>query len=115
MRLRMSMCSESGSIEPPRKRRVGLPWALAALIAIIILTTADGLAHDDVTAIARATDGNDGLWVGTARGLQRWTPGGRFTRVGEADGVSGVIPAMAVSVEGLWASEQGRAMFLYRD
>jgi ligand-binding sensor domain-containing protein len=98
---------------------------------ITTLTTADGLLHDDVSAIARAADGDGGggggggegggegggggLWVGTARGLQRWTPGGGFTRVGEADGVSGVIAAMIVSPEGLWASEQGRAMFLYRD
>src|SRR4051794_14818828 len=64
---------------------------------ISTLPTARGLLHDEVTAIARAEGG--ALGVATARGLQRWTPGGVFVRIGEADGVSGVIMAMAVTAE----------------
>jgi len=77
---------------------------------ISTLTTAQGMLHDEVSAIARADGG--ALWVATARGLQRWTPGGGFVRVGEADGVGGIIMAMAVTAEGLWASEQGHGLFL---
>src|SRR5688572_13597587 len=52
---------------------------------ITTLTTDHGLAHNDVTAIAPA-DGA-ALWVGTAKGLQRWTPAGGVVRRGEAEGV----------------------------
>ena len=80
---------------------------------ITTLTSAQGLINDRVTAIAGAEGG--GLWIGTARGLQRWTPGRGFERVGEAEGVTGMIPAMAVTTEGLWATEEGHGQFQYHN
>lgn len=80
--------------------------------AITTLTAADGLLHDDVNAIARAPDGT--LWVGTPRGLQRWTADGGFVRVGEAEAVR-LVHVLAVTAEGLWGSQQGRGLFLCRD
>src|SRR4051812_2605994 len=45
---------------------------------IATLPTADGLASNELSAIAR--DGS-GLWVGSKKGLQRWTPGAGFVQV----------------------------------
>jgi PAS domain S-box-containing protein len=69
---------------------------------ISTLTTADGLAHNDVRALAPAEAG--ALWVGTGRGLQHFGPDG-FKQVGEAEGVRGPVIALSPSpTEGLWIS-----------
>ncbi|MBL9145127.1 MAG: PAS domain S-box protein [Verrucomicrobiaceae bacterium] len=72
---------------------------------ISTLTAADGLARNDVLAIAPAEPG--ALWIGTGSGLQHWGPDG-FQQVGEAEGVRGIVNGMAVSpTEGLWFSVHG--------
>jgi PAS domain S-box-containing protein len=69
---------------------------------ITTLTTADGLAHNDVTALAPAEAG--AVWVGTRSGLQHWGPDG-FTRVAEAEGLRKMVMALAPSKDGgLWVS-----------
>ena len=76
---------------------------------ISTLTPADGLAHEDVLALAPAEPG--AVWIGTGRGLQHWGPDG-FKQVGEAEGVRGPVFGMAVSpTEGLWFNLEGVGLF----
>jgi PAS domain S-box-containing protein len=76
---------------------------------ISTLTTAEGLAHNDVLAIAPAEPG--AVWIGTWRGLQHWGPDG-FKQVGEAEGVRGPVYGMATSpTEGLWFNVENVGLF----
>ena len=69
---------------------------------ITTLTTADGLAHNDVLVLAPAEAG--AVWVGTAGGLQHWGPDG-FTRLGEAEPLRHEVSALASSRGGgLWVA-----------
>ncbi len=78
---------------------------------ITSLTTADGLSHNDVYSLAAAEPGC--VWVGTARGVQHWGPAG-FTRIGESEGLDGLIPALAASPrEGLWVSAESIGLFRF--
>ena len=77
--------------------------------AISTLTTEDGLAHNDVLALAPAEPG--AVWIGTRRGLQHWGPDG-FKQVGEAEGVRGPVFGMAASpTEGLWFNLEDVGLF----
>ena len=76
---------------------------------ISTLTTADGLAHEDVLSLAPAEPG--AVWIGTRRGLQHWGPDG-FKRVGEAEGVRGPVFGMAASpAAGLWFNLENVGLF----
>ena len=64
-------------------------------------TVADGLPHDEVTALLRSRDGD--LWVGTRRGLARLRDG-RLTAYTEADGfVGNQVRALAEHGGAIWA------------
>jgi hypothetical protein len=65
-------------------------------------TTADGLASDEVYAIAQAADGS--MWFGTNNGVSRLNSQGQWTTFTTADGLaSDVVPAIIESADGaLW-------------
>jgi two-component sensor histidine kinase/ligand-binding sensor domain-containing protein len=74
-------------------------------------TSKDGLAHDDVKAIAEGPDGT--LWVGTKYGLCAYRDG-RFRAYGREDGlVSDALEGLYVDAENtLWAAtRQGLVRF----
>ena len=68
--------------------------------AITTLTTADGLAHNTLTALEPAEAG--AVWVGGLGGLQHFGPNG-FGRVLDYQGIHGEVVALAADREGgLW-------------
>ena len=75
------------------------------------LTTEDGLAHNDVFALA--SDGPGSVWIGTPRGLQHLGPDG-LKRVGEGEGLTGLVMALAVSpTDGLLISQEPVGLFRF--
>ena len=74
------------------------------------LTTEDGLAGDQVWAVAESPDG--GVWLGTNAGLSRWD-GSRLTSFGVADGLPhDQVTDLCFDADGcLWiATEAGLAL-----
>ena len=72
-------------------------------------TTRDGLAANDVRALAEDADGN--LWIGTGGGL-KCLRAGRFTAVQPADALAGeTISSLFVDVQNvLWAGTDGNGL-----
>src|SRR3954464_15276577 len=69
----------------------------------LALTTHDGLPSDDIRALL---PGRDGVWIGTFRGLARWTPAGLVRGPAALDGVA--IHAIAQGPDGLYcATDKG--------
>jgi transcriptional regulator with PAS, ATPase and Fis domain/ligand-binding sensor domain-containing protein len=70
------------------------------------LSTAEGLAHNDVRAIV--DDGSGGIWIGTNAGLSRYA-GGQFTTYNEAIGLqTGAVRALHLDADGvLWIGTYG--------
>lgn len=77
----------------------GLAWQRAGRAGRY--TSADGLPHDEVTALLRSASGD--LWIGTRRGLSRLRDG-RLTSYTEADGFLGnQVRALAEHGGAIWA------------
>ncbi len=71
---------------------------------VAALTTHDGLPSDDIRALLPAGGGE--IWIGTFRGLVRWTPGGLVRGPAALDGVA--IHAIAQGAGALWcATDKG--------
>ncbi|HEX8114171.1 MAG TPA: two-component regulator propeller domain-containing protein [Kofleriaceae bacterium] len=68
------------------------------------LTTHDGLPSDDIRALLATSDG--AMWIGTFRGLVRWTSGGLVRGPAALDGVA--IHAIAQAAGVVWcATDKG--------
>src|SRR4051794_19635156 len=121
-------CERWIGLNPPPKRRFGVTWAVAAVMAIAVFSapslaaepppaapaafvvktwrTSDGLPQSTVTALARTPDGY--LWVGTYGGLARFD-GVRFVYYGLADGLRSlsIRALVADDAGGLWVATLG--------
>jgi ligand-binding sensor domain-containing protein len=76
----------------------------------LALTTHDGLPSDDIRALL---PGRDGVWIGTFRGLARWTPAGLVRGPSALDGVA--IHAIAQGPDGLYCATDKGLVRLHGD